>query len=198
MIIWIKERFGIIKSALHHPTLLFIWGLLNVADLIFGRFLSQNIDSKIPRISTLMPWHFWVIGWLLLLLCSVIEYALKIEKEAIQNKNKPKTKLMAVEDFYEHKCLELERKIETNSITVDVINIWQRKLLRGVATAFGEKELDPFRRNLNFIIFTYEKVGLKEMAMEFIKLLKKEKEGFLSSDLLETFEPEDFKKFDEE
>jgi hypothetical protein len=196
MVRWIKERFGIIKSSTHHPTLLFVWGLLNVADFVLGRFFPQDIDSEIPRISTLMPWYFWIIGWLVLLLSAVIEYALKISEET--SANKTKTKLMFAEDFLETKCKELEDKANAKSLTQKSINDWRTQLLLGFQTAFGDSGYSRLDSMYRFVVMNNEKAGLEHVVKALIKMVRNLKKSLTSSELIQSFEPDDLKKFEEE
>lgn len=195
MIIWVKERFLILKSSLQQPTLLFIWGGLNVADFLLGRFLSTSIDSKIPRISTLMPWYFWVMGWLLLLLSAVLEYALKISKKP--SASKPKTKLMLLEEFLENKCKELEKKVTDKSLTLKAINDWREQLLSGFQTACGDNGYARLEATYRFVVMNQNNADMERIAESLTKMVRNFKKKTTSSELIPSFEPDDLRKFEE-
>src|ERR1035438_4615702 len=78
MVQWLKDRFEITKLTLQNPlpgALLAILALLQIGQFALFLMPTENNASYLSRVSSLIPWYGWVIGWLALFWFASISYS---------------------------------------------------------------------------------------------------------------------------
>ena len=142
---WLKVRFDIFKLSLRSPVLLGIFGILQVVQLLLALVPRFSASAKLLKISILLPWYGWVIGWLVILWISLLEYSVKRKEEF------DKTSLNFFKAFLDFLIQQGNHLFEDagEKHFYSKLNDWQHQVIQGIAIGLGPGESEKYFQKMD-------------------------------------------------
>lgn len=137
---WFKDRLTILRFFLPRPALLGVLLSLQAVPIVLNLIPSSKLPAQLSPIASFVPWYAWVIGWLLVLLVSSLEYSVH-RKERFDE-----TSLNFFKAFLEfiikegHQLFNFSEEKDFFS----KINDWQRRVIQGIAIGLGPDQAHRF------------------------------------------------------
>jgi hypothetical protein len=142
---WFKSRLEIIKLILLRQKLVAILGLLLIVKLGLDLVSPAKIPGILVRVSALIPWYAWLIGWLALLVYAFIEYSLE-RKEVFD-----RTSLNFFKAFLEfliNQGKNLFNDAEDKNF-YSKVKFWQEQVIQGIAIGLGPEEAEKYFQKMD-------------------------------------------------
>lgn len=113
---------------------------MQIAQLLFLWVPRLNSDPQFSRFSKVVPWYGWVIGWLVLLWVSALEYSVKRKEEF------DKTSLNFFKAFLDFLIQQGSRLFEDagEKNFYSKLNDWQHQVIQGIAIGLGPAESEKY------------------------------------------------------
>ena len=145
MIQWLQNRLHLLRLILRQSISLFLFAVLQGAELTLILVPRFKANAELVKISTLLPWYGWVIGWLALLWLASLEYSVKRKEEF------DKTSLNFFKAFLDF-LINQGNHLFNDAGGKDFyskINDWQHQVIQGIAIGLGSGESEKYFQKMD-------------------------------------------------
>lgn len=140
MLPWLKARLAILRLFLPRPSLLGVLLPLQAVPIALSLVPPDKLPPPLAPLASFVPWYAWVIGWLLILLVSSLEYSIERKKRFDETSL---NFFKAFLDFLIKEGHQLFNFSEEKDF-FSKINDWQHRVIQGIAIGLGPDKAHQF------------------------------------------------------